>query len=246
MIESIHQNELEEKIEKYVNGELDEQEIERLWAELIRDDYHIDYLKSVANLKQIIREKKRNKKKTQRRKYWSYASAAAILLLVTTLFVFDFMQPGTETDVEPIDQIELDYYRSAEGAVTQQDDPQLIQEAIELANTGEFNQAVTLLEEELQSAEDSQWISELNLNLGSLHYNKGNYQEAMVYFDSVLDINDEEVSVLNREKAHWYLGNVYFQMDDLDNARHHIEEAYEMNGAYRRVAQSYLNALSAR
>lgn len=246
MIESIHKDKIDKKIEQYVNGELSEKQIESLWAELIRDDHHIDYLKSVANLKQLIQEKKRKKRKAKKRKYWSYSTAAAILLLVTALFVFDFLQPTSDTEIQPIDQIELDYYRSAEGTITDQEDPQLVREAIEMANTGQFNKAVTMLEEELQSAEDPQWISELNLNLGSLHYNEGNYQEAMTYFDSVLELDEESVTVLNREKAHWYIGNVYFQMDELESARHHIEEAYELNGAYRRVAQSYLNALSAR
>jgi hypothetical protein len=46
------------------------------------------------------------------------------------------------------------------------------------------------------------------------------------------------------EKAYWYTGNAYFHLDQLSSAQNYIEKAYELNGAYRRVTQSYLNALS--
>lgn len=246
MIESINKKDLEHKIDQYVNGELSEQEIENLWAELIKSDYHVDYLKSVANLKKVIQDKRRKREAAKTRRYWSYSAAAAILLLVAVLFVFDFQGTNTTTEIQPVDNIVLDYYRSAEGTVAGEEDRQVIQSAIELANSGQFDSAIQLLEDELGSAEDSRWIAEINLNLGSLHYNRGNYQQARNYFEEVITYEESIDDVLVLEKAYWYLGNTYFQMDELDKARQHIEYAYELNGAYRRVARSYLNALSAR
>ncbi len=52
------------------------------------------------------------------------------------------------------------------------------------------------------------------------------------------------MEVLIREKAYWYLGNSYFQMNQLEQARQAIQHAYELNGAYRRVTKHYLDALA--
>ena len=224
MIESIEHNDIEEKIDQYVNSQLSEKEVEELWIELIQDEYHLDYLKSVANLKEAIKNKKKKKEAAKMRRYWSYAAAAVVILLVTVLSVFNIPGLDSSTSVEPITNIELDYYRSADGTITAEEDKRIISEAIALANTGKFNEAVSLLNAELEKASTTKWESELNLNL--------------------VIAARESVDVLMLEKAYWYLGNAYFQLDRLSEARQNIRSAYELNGAYRRVAKSYLDALA--
>jgi tetratricopeptide (TPR) repeat protein len=112
-----------------------------------------------------------------------------------------------------------------------------------LANDGKVEQAISLLDNELQKTSEPTWVAELSLNLGSLHYNESNYQESITYYRRVIE-HKNAVDVLMVEKAYWYMGNAYFHMDQLVEARSNIEKAYELNGAYRRVSQSYLNALS--
>lgn len=243
MIESFSENKIEEKIDQYVNGQLSQEEIDELWAELIQNGYHLDYLKTVANLKEAVKKRKQKRKVQRIRKYWSYAAAAVLALTIGILGVFNLSQLGTEGTVKPIESIELDYYRSSEGTVDKGIDSRIIRDALTLANSGEFDQATALLNEELRKAEDPKWISELNLNLGSLYYNEGNYQQSIEYFKEVID-REQSIDVLTVEKAYWYLGNAYFQLDELDQAKQNIEKAYALNGAYRRVAQSYLNAFS--
>jgi len=231
MIESIKHNDIEHKIDLYVNGQLSEEETEELWVELIQDQYYLDYLKSVANTKAVIEAR-----------YWSYSAAAVIVLLVTVLSVFNFQGSTDATEVQPVSSIELDYYRSSDGSVTAADDEQIIREAIALANTGKFDEAIGMLKTELDEATDPKWVAELNLNLGSLHYNEGNYQSSIDHFQSVID-NKDSIDILVLEKAYWYIGNAHFQLDELEIAREYISNAYELNGAYRRVAKSYLDAL---
>lgn len=243
MIESYSQKEIEEKIDQYVNGQLSDVEVEQLWAELIQDEYYLDYLKSAANLKAVIEKRNSKAKVTRMRRYTSYAAAAVITLVIGVLTVLNYPGVDFSSDVQPIDKIELDYYRSAESAVDASGDSRVIRDAITLANTGRFNEAVALLEKELSQTDDPEWMAELNLNLGSLFYNEGRFQESITYYQKVLD-QKEQIDVLTLEKTYWYLGNAYFQTDQLDKARDTIEKAYELNGAYRRVAQSYLNALS--
>ncbi len=244
MIESFNKKELEEKIDRYVNGQLSAEETDELWAELIQDDYHLDYMKSVANVKAVIEEKKRQRRARKSRQAWYYAAAAAIVLLIGVLGYMNFYsQNGSET-VQPISQVELDYYRSDDGSISvESDDPKIISNAIQLANDGNVKEAVSLLDAELEKASDPVWIAELSLNLGSLHYNEGNYQESIAYYERVVEHKDK-IDVLMLEKAYWYMGNAYFHLNQLVEARSNIEKAYELNGAYRRVSQSYLNALS--
>jgi tetratricopeptide (TPR) repeat protein len=244
MIESFNKKELEEKIDQYVNGQLSAQEVDELWAELIQDGYHLDYLKSVANLKAVIKRKREEQKKAKKKQYWYYAAAAVIALLIAIVGVMN-ISTQQQSSVEPVSTIELDYYRSGDGTVSSSPDKEVIQNAIKLANTGRENEAITLLQAELENASTPEWIVELSLNLGSLHYNNGNYDKAIEYYERVITHKDNEnVDVLMLEKAYWYIGNAYFHLDQLVDAKTNIEKAHELNGAYRRVAQSYLNALS--
>lgn len=244
MIESFNQKELEAKIDLYINGQLSTEEIEELWAELIQDDYHLDYLKSVANLKAVIeKEKAKETRKARIRQYWSYAAAAVLALTIGVLTVLNYSGSMNGVDIQPVQNIELDYYRSSEGTLENSGNATVIRNAISLANSGNFDEAVSLLKGELQNAEDPQWIAKLNLNLGSLFYNEGRYSESIGFYDEVIS-RKESVDILMLEKAYWYSGNAYFQLDRLAEARQHIESAYSLNGAYRRVAKSYLDALS--
>ena len=240
MIESFNKKELEAKIDQYVNGQLSAEEVDELWSELIQDGYHLDYLKSVANLKAVIKERRAKQKARETRKYWYYAAAAVVTLLIAVMSFLNYSVQNN-AEVQPISEVELNYYRSGDGSVT--DGPEIIRNAIALANTGKVSEAVSLLEEELQTANEAHWIAELNLNLGSLYYNQGEYQQAIDHYDVVIS-NKEDIDVLMLEKAYWYTGNAYFHLDQLTSARNFIEKAYDLNGAYRRVTQSYLNALS--
>lgn len=241
MIESHKtEKELERLIDLYINDRLSDEEIESLWVKLIQDDHHLDFLKSSANLKAVI-EKRRKKVRIHRvRKYAAYAAAAVIALLVTVMTVVEIPSFNAGSSVEPISSIELEYYRSSSEATD--GSRKVIDEAIRLANSGDVDQAVSLLEEELGDAEDAGWIAELSLNIGSMRYNSERYEEAIDNFERV--VAQDDIDVLLQEKAYWYLGNSYFQLDDLEEARSAIEKAYEINGAYRRVAESYLDALT--
>lgn len=240
MIESHNKNELETKIDRYVNGQLSPQEVDELWTELIRDGYHLDYLKSVANVKAVV-EKRRDQKKAQKRKIWYYAAAAVMVLLLAVMSVITLTN-NTDSSLQPVQSIELDYYRSGDGGAVSGTESEVIRKAITLANTGQIDEAVTILEEELAEASDPEWVSTLSLNIGSLLYNQGKFEESISYYENVIE-RREEIDVLMLEKAYWYAGNAYFQLDHLSEARNYIEKAHELDGAYRRVTQSYLNAL---
>lgn len=238
MIESRIDKKLEKRIDLYINGQLSHEEIEQLWAELIQDGHHLDYLKTVANTKAVVEADRRRKKIFSLNTSWMYAAAAAIAIVIAVLTVISYPFVPSE-GVEPVANIELDYYRNDEGVPEE-----VLKNALTLANAGNTDEAIRILEAEITKAEEPSWIAELHLNIGSLFYNTGNYDKAVENFKQV--VNKEGVDILTREKGYWYLGNAYFQLNQLENAEEAIQQAYNLNGAYSRVAESYLDALANR
>lgn len=244
MIERPKNNDIRKQIDRYVNGQLSPEETDRLWAELVRDGEQLDYLKSVANVKAIAQRRSEQRKTKVTRMYWYSAVAAAVALLIGVLAYMNFYTSAGTQHVEPVATIELDYYRSDDGNISgRQAEENVIQRAIRLANTGNVGKAITLLQDALQSASKPQRIAKLSLNLGSLYYNQGDFEKSVQFYSRVLE-QKSDIDVLMLEKTYWYIGNAYFHLDQLDNARTNIEKAYELNGAYRRVSKSYLDALS--
>ena len=239
--------ELEREIEQYVNGDLNDAEIEELWMKLIQNEEALDYLKTVANLKKVIEEKEevsriKSGDENVIGKYstWYVAAAAAILMIVGT---FGIMQMTNDSySVDPIATIELDYYRSADGTVGNDNGEAAIREAIVLANQGLPGEAVEVIESELIQVSAPNAKASLYINAGSILYNASMYEEASVHFENVIELVESDPLI--RERAYWYLGNTFFQLNKLEEARAAFQEAYELNGAYSRVAQSYLRALA--
>ncbi len=242
MIESNIRNDLETKIDDYLDGKLSPKEIDELWVELIQDDYYLDYMKSVANLKKLAEEEKDSFRTLQFTPTQKWMSAvAAVLLLVGSIVVFNLTVQSPDT-VQPISTIELDYYRSAEGAAAEMEGPDMIRQVITAANQGNVEEALRIVDAEIAIATSDDQISELLITAGSILYNNGMYLDAINRFESALQTNSNDQ--LLRERAYWYLGNSYFQLNKIDEAKDALERAYEINGAYSRVAQSYLKALS--
>lgn len=241
MIESHIDKELEEKIDQYVNGQLSQKEIDELWAELVQDGDQLDYLKTVANTKAVIESERDKASVFSIKRTFAYAAAAVVVLMIGVLTVLNYPVFQSET-VEPITSIELDYYRSAQGVLDAAPNEEVLKNALALANRGNVNEAIGMLERALSNADSPAWKAELYLNIGSLYYNNGKYEQAIQNFQHVID--KQQADVLTREKGYWYLGNAYFQLNQLDEAQQAIQNAYELNGAYRRVAKHYLDALA--
>ncbi|WP_340105592.1 hypothetical protein [Rhodohalobacter sp. 8-1] len=245
MIESNRNKDLEKRIEAYVDGNLSPSEIDELWAELLDNEYYYDYMKSVASLKKISEDRESESKlqRTESQKTVWLSAAAAILLMFGAATIFNISTEPSET-VSPISSIELDYYRSADGNVADDVKSDVVRQAISTANTGDVAKALSLINEELQKDNSEYKEAELLITSGSILYNSGRFSEAISRFETALEIDYDDMML--RERNYWYLGNAYFQVNKLDEAKFALEQAFELNGAYSRVAQSYLRALSVR
>lgn len=248
MTESKHNLELEEKIDLYLDGKLSAAEVDELWAELIQDEYYYDYLKTAASLKGLANENKAEKKDESHKtaKIFTlnpagWMAAAAVLVIAIGLAVFN-LQESTYFEVKPVSQIELDYYRSAEGTSDESVSSGVLIEAIRLANNGDVSGALTILELRAEETDEIYVRQELLVTAGSILYNTGQYREAAERFEKALDVDSGDPLLM--ERNYWYLGNTYFQLNKIVEAKEALERAHELNGAYSRVAKSYLKALS--
>lgn len=244
MIQNKHNKDLERKIDLYINGRLAEAEVDELWAELIQDEYYLDYAKSFANLKAIIEDRRTKTDSEQShnfRKVVRYATTAAIVLIVGVLGVINYSSQNTIT-VSPIPEIGLDIVRSEVG-VSADITNEVLKKAIQLAADGNSNEAKKILSEELATLNDPILIAEFSLTLGSIHYNMGEYSEAANSF--INTIEQAGISQILLEKGYWLLANSYFQLDELDKAEKAFEATLKLDGQYSRIAQSYVKALNA-
>lgn len=244
MIESNFKRALERKIDLYVNGKLNEEQVDELWAELIQDEYYLEYTKSVANLKAVIERQRSAKKQApvfRLREYANYGVAAAIAIIIGVVGVLNYSGTGTGLDISPQPTLTLDNIRGANDAVAQNDN-EIIKEAIRLATDGEIEAAIILLQNELDGEESPELIAELSLTLGSIQYNYGDYNASLVSFQRVISQN--EVDDLTLEKGYWFLGNTYFQLDRLREAQEAFQKVYDFDKQYSRIAKSYIDALS--
>tara|TARA_R110002124_G_scaffold126919_2_gene286765 strand:- start:62 stop:805 length:744 start_codon:yes stop_codon:yes gene_type:complete len=244
MIQNNLNKDLERQIDLYLNGRLTEEQTDDLWFELIQDGYYLDYMKSVANLKSIIIETRENDKPTvakQIRKYATYVTVATIVIFVGVLGVMNYSSNNVAS-ISPIAEIGLDIVRSEVG-VSANITNETIKKAIQLAATGNTLEAKKLLSDELENEQDPTLIAEFSITLGSIHYNLGEYDQAVSSFKRVVSQKNISESIL--EKGYWLLANSYFQLDRLDEAKIAFQNTYDLDRQYSRIAKRYINALNA-
>ena len=246
MSERLDNKNLKEKIDQYVNGQLSPREVDELWSELIQEEEYLDYTKSMANLKAVVQKRKAaGKVEEESKSYIYYAAAAVITVLIAVLSVITYSTQFASQSVSPIADVELEYYRSADGTLSANEGDKVIRNAITLANSNKVEQAITLLEKELAGTNDTSYQARLNLTMGSLYYNQEQYNDAIDRYTRIIEQKDQvDLNLLTLEKVFWYRGNAYFHNGQLSQARADIKRTYEFNGAYRRVADRYLKALS--
>lgn len=246
MSERLNNKNLKERIDQYVNGQLSPKEVDELWSELIRKEEYLDYMKSMANLKTVVEKRQAaGKVEEESKNYIYYAGAAVIALLIAILSVITYSTQFASQSVSPIADVELEYYRSANGTLSVNEGDKVIRNAIALANSNKVQQAIKVLKEEIAQTDDSSLRARLNLTMGSLFYNQGQYNDAISHYSRIIEQKNKiDLDLLTLEKVYWYRGNAYFHNDQLSKARADIQQTYEFNGAYRRVAERYLKALS--
>jgi lipopolysaccharide biosynthesis regulator YciM len=116
-----------------------------------------------------------------------------------------------------------------------------IQQAINLALSGQSVEAVYLLESVFHEESDLNIQSEVLMNVGIIQYNTSDFESAIQTFSQLLSLGDMEPML--SERAYWNLAQSYMALGSLDKARASFEVVVAMDGAHSRVARTYLKSL---
>ncbi len=243
-------NRIQDKLDAYRAGKLNDQEIDLLWEKMIENPEHLDYLINSVNLQAVASQQKRRSigskgsgKKSNVFVLYGFQSsfariAAIFIITVGLLSTVYFFGSDYILQQDPVSDIELDTYRSTTLPTAVFD--YQVQRAINMASLEKYDEAIEMLGEiEMAHLSEEQQVS-LKLNKGSILYNRGDYYAARDLFREILD-NHENLHILTEERVQWFLGNVYLQLGEEEIALKHIQRTYDLNGAYRRLAERHLD-----
>ncbi len=241
--------EIKKQIEDFRNGTLSEQETDALWAQLLENPAWQDYLHTLNALEAIADDPAAmeaimpEESATTSRQYWkAYVAAAAVLIIGSMLGLILLFSPQQPEQTLPHAKLEMHNLRSAQSLSG--DDQNHLQAAISLYISGDYSQALEKIEPLTESAESDQIRRDALLNQGIILYNTGEFEKAYVSFNRVY--SDDQATDLLREKALWFAANAKLQSGDTDRAEKLIREVKELDGAYSRVANDFLQLKSGR
>ncbi len=240
------------KIDAYVRGKLNEEEVERLWAELIKHPEYIDYLETEMAVSEMVRkesgraqpEREQPEEWTKSRMAW-IGAAAALALLVITYSIWGVGSSGREmpqaiASINTEAEMYVPEVRRAGGGALDRPDS-LMNAGYHAVVTGQRDEALRLFREIVSDYEGETYASKARLNLGILAYNAERLGEAQTEFRRAAA--DSASSDMLKEKALWFLGNTLIQMGQYSEAREALENAAAMDGPRRTEAEQLLQEL---
>ncbi len=236
--------EIIKQIDAYLKGQLSEEKTEELWVELIKNKEYLEYLETELTVKSIFEEKKNLNedsvsKVTELHKSWKWlaaAAAVAILVVAINLLKMDGSVPLREQTIGNINMTNNLaaplVMRSQKADLSGADS--LMNIGFEAALSGNIPRAVKMYNEVTQRFKGKSIAAQAHLNIGIIRYNSGDYQPASKAFEQALSVVDN--NDLLKEKAYWYLGNAYINLEQIQKARNAIQNAYDLDGTYRKPA----------
>lgn len=238
-------------IDGYVKGQLSEEEKDKLWAYMLENPEYYDLMETEASLDAYLREK--TKKEAPVRsigsgpmsatwKWMAAAAAVAVLIVGLNLLSLQNDQSIREMAMNEISygKIETpDIMRSDTGKPRKIDS--LLNLGFEAVVSGEVQNALSIYNNIIDQYSDDPSVARAYLNVGIIQYNKGTYEQAARSFKKAVEIVED--NKLLEEKAYWYMGNAYINIERLPEARDAIHEAFSIDGIYRKPAFRLLRKL---
>ncbi|TVQ67215.1 MAG: hypothetical protein EA360_02855 [Balneolaceae bacterium] len=242
---------LTKKIDRYLNGKLTQPEIDELWRELIADSSSYQQFETELHLRSLIREKVQKqpeiKESEKTREYtatvWIWP-VAALLLISLFLYLFTLSNPPKPDQlaigvIDYRDMLSAEIFRSDSQTATETDIR--INEALGLAYGSAFRESEEIYNRLLESelSPDQQLIIEMNL--GIIYFNLGEYDDAAARFYSVSKTEPENIFI--HEQALWYLAHSYLRQGKAGRARDTAFDVYHFNGRFAEEALNLIREL---
>lgn len=247
--------ELEKKIDAYIKGKLSEEQAQELWEKLLQRPDYIELLKTELGVKSILEKRSSSDDSTSAeessiiysiQKSWKWmAAAAAVALLVVSVNFFQLdtnksLQsevPGEFNLAENLSSAEV--FRGQKTETLPADS--LLNHGFEAALSGDISKAIAAYDQIISKYSDKSAATKAYLNKGIIQYNSGGFGESIESFKAVINRNTER-DVLE-EKAYWYMGNAYINIEQPEKAREAIQKVYSMDGIYRKPSFRLLKKL---
>lgn len=249
------QHELERRIDLYVNGRLNQEQIDALWVDMIENPDAYAYLKTTVALREVFKKstisniassptiKDVKKSKSRSTNNWKqYAAAAAIVVSAGVTGTYVVNSNSTQrgiSELKPFDKLELVVYRSSASSQTLSDVKVELQKAIDLALQGNTSEALISLNSILEGTDDKLIKAEAYLNIGILEYNSNDFGSATMSLQNAASLSSDDL--LLYERVIWNLAHAQMAFGDEASAKNTIREVVSLNGAHSRAAQSYLD-----
>ena len=250
--------ELEQQIDAYIKGKLSEKEADELWEKLLLRPDYLELLETELSVKSILEDRAVEKTSTNDskaeeraaiyslRKSWKWIAAAAsvaILVVAINFLQLDTNQKITELAIGDISISEnitsAPVMRSQKSEMTPADS--LLNRGFEAAISGHVSKAMKVYDKIIAEYGAEPAAVQAHLNKGIIQYNSGDFKTSISSFEQVIaNVKERAVS---EEKAYWYMGNAYMNLEQLEKARKAIHQTYAMDGIYRQPAYRILRKL---
>lgn len=250
--------ELEKKIDAYIKGKLSEEEALQLWEQLLKRPDYIELLETELGVKSILENRSSDSDSDNttsaeqssiiyslhRSKKWLGAAAAvAVLVVAVNFFQIDTNQKMGDLTLGEINVAEnlssAPILRTQKSDITPADS--LLNRGFQEAISGNVTRALQLYDQIIANHAGESAAVQAYLNKGIIQYNAGQFGESIASFEAVLEHVDNDPVVT--EKAYWYLGNAFINIEKLSEARDAIHQVYSMDGIYRKSAFRLLRKL---
>ncbi|MDY6800618.1 MAG: tetratricopeptide repeat protein [Bacteroidota bacterium] len=242
-----------EIIDKYLNGEMNDQELKR-FEHLLSSDVEVqeelelhqaigdaimedDIMSFRDTMQMIYAEDKKVKRQPAgfSRKKLFYAAATIALLLAIGGIVKQLTQPDYDNH-----QIFDKFYQPYEVTVTYRsgntETDRMLLNALQKYEDGNYEQALVLFEQLLEKRKDDMSI---NLYSGISYMEVAKYQKATQSFQTIITDNNN----LFIEQAEWYLAMCYLKTEDNKKAKELLDELIKKESYYKEMAEKIKDEL---
>ena len=231
-----------QKIDDYLNGKLSTGEIEELWVEILDQPEYVDYINTLVNVKEVLKNRKKPLSfwKRNRNRIGAIAAVLAIAIVFSLIkFNTRSIQFSTVRQIQS-SELESPATTRALNEHFSKSDSLLNLGYVEAAK-GHISKAIGYFNELALKNGDNADMAKAFFNIGVLHYNSENFEKAESSFINALDhIQNDDIL---KEKTTWLLGNTYVKLGNLHQAHETLTKVAEMNGIYKEKASSLLNKI---
>ncbi len=254
MMSNENKIEILKKIDLFIRGELSQGEIDDLWKEFLQYPEYYEWFETELHLRSLIRKGKKpnftDSSGDSAKFYalggfrpWLFAAAAALLIAIgIQFFSIDQQQALQRMAISSIEYTEL---MGAEVQRSEEEEAEEIEIAINQALAIAYDDqpalAIHHFGQILDQSPSAYQRSLIEMNLGILHYNQGDYSSAKSHLLSITEMDNLRSHTV--EKSWWYLGNTYLNLGDFAEARDAVFKVYEMDGRFKSPALELLNRL---